>query len=142
MKHILVTFLLLGMIELLGFEIKSVDLTKDGIEKENLPYTIAKDNKKIYKNISSTISALKSKILKPISIVPTYPIASNTIDKKLSTHLDTKKKIDTKAKKDISDVFTDLNGKDNAKIEDINKKNDQIKLDEKMSRVNPINLEK
>ena len=147
MKYIYLIFILLGTSKLFGFEIKSVDLTKEGIEKENLPYRIAKDGKTIYKDIgkvvksldNQTIKSLKSQPIKPMRVRVIYPVDSNMSDKKSFTQK--KINIDTKAKEDISDVFSNLNNKDKSKSEEISDKNNKIKLDENNIKSNPINLE-
>ena len=149
-KFLLSSSLFVGVVMLFGFEVQSVDLTQEGIEKEALPYTIAKDGKKIYKDIGKTIEALngqtikalKAQDIKSMRVTLIYPVDSNVSQKKSLTPLQTEERVETKAQEDITNVFANLNSHNQAKTEEINKENQKVELDEQIVKAKPVNLEK
>jgi len=140
MKYIPLSTLIFSSVLLFGFDIQAVDLTKEGQKKSALPYTIAKDGKKIYKDIGKTIQELNGQVVKPKDVKIIYPIGSN------KTHEPTpqsgKKKNTEEQKEDITSVFADANVTEVHKLEDINNENKQIKLNNKAKKITPVNLEK
>ena len=137
MKSIFLTILIVSNMNLFGFDIQSVDLTTEGKKKSALPYTIAKDGKKIYKDIGKTINALHNKSIVPMEVKIIYPIGSN------KTYKFSSKKRKIEAKEDnVTSVFTNVDINITSHTEVINEENQKIKLKSEARKIIPVNLEK
>ena len=118
---------------LFGFDIQTVDLTKKGKEKSELPYTIAEDGKRIYKDIG--------RIVEPMNVMVVYPVDSNASQKSkvVQTNEDTKK-IEKNAEEEMASVFATLN-EEESEIENIHTENNQVELNNDVNKSQPVNLE-
>jgi len=147
MKKLFLICFSLAASTLFGFDIQAVDLTEEGRAKSALPYRMAEDGKKIYKDIGKTIEALNGQTIEALNgqtmelmdVKIIYPIDSNKTHK--PTALSNKKK-KTEAQEDITSVFADINAKQESEIEAINDENKQIKLNNEVKKSTPVNLEK
>ena len=146
---------LLFSLAICGFDITAVDMTKEGQELEALPYKIAKDGKKIYKDIGKSIKALENQtiesldnqtiqsldnqMIQAMNVVVYHPIDSN-ISKSITTKSIATKKVIKKVRDDMNDAFSSIN--QTSKNEEILQNTKKILLQEEATKNKPINLEK
>jgi len=146
MQRVAGSILLCSSISLFGFEIKSVDLTEQGKAKDALPYTVAEDGKKIYKNIgkvvpplkNQTIELLQDQVIQPIDTKIVYPIDSNMTHEE-HNRSSTRSIEKQKPKDETESIFIELD--ESNKTEKIATDTQKVELKEEANKAKPINLE-
>lgn len=148
MKYILLCMLLSSSVLLFGFDIEAVDMTEEGKKKAALPYTIAKDGKKIYKDIGKVVQPMKNQTIHPMKnqTVELMDVKIIYSEDSNETHVPStiaKKKTKTTPKEEnLTSVFADINTDKEHKIESINNENKQIRLNNETKKSTPVDLEK